>query len=443
MKRRYLILAFIMSVVLSLITGILISLAASYLAPYWANSPWIIYVTLGLAFLVSLPLSIALFSHNLQSEQPKRTDKQTVHLPRVEKNMLPLQTRRRPQPKLFLVPGLPPQGVFGRKQDLKSLVELLAIKETDALHVPPVALRGMGGIGKTTLAISLAHLHVVSKHFVDGVLWTALGPRPSVRLHLDQWGRALGVDLLAEHDEQACQGRLRAALHDRQMLLIIDDVWDVHHARLLEIAGPHCRTLFTTREVPIAHDLATRDRTIRVDVLEAGPALALLRRLAPEAVSTNPPLASQLCQRLEFLPLGLTLAGRFLANEADVPERMGRVLAELVERRDARLHLIQSEGRLGLEEQHVVSLEAILGMSVERLGRIDQERFAMLALFGGEPLTWDLQNAAYVWDCSAVEAEDTVARLIQRGLVERRGARYWMHALLVDYAQQMMDEMKL
>ncbi len=64
-------------------------------------------------------------------------------------------------------------------------------------------------------------------------------------------------------------------------------------------------------------------------------------------------------------------------------------------------------------------------------------------VFGGEPLTWEINAAAPVWECPVEEAEDTVSRLIRRGLVERRGDRYWMHALLADYAEEMMDKMGL
>jgi hypothetical protein len=146
---------------------------------------------------------------------------------------------------------------------------------------------------------------------------------------------------------------------------------------------------------------------------------------------------------LEFLPLALTLAGRMLANEADVPTRMQRLVTELIERRDARLKLMQEEGRPGLGEDQPVSLQAILGMSVDRLSQIDRQRFAMLSVFGGEPMTWEIKAAAYVWDCPLEEAERTTSQFTQRGLVERRGGRYWMHALLADYAAELFDKMKL
>jgi len=226
-------------------------------------------------------------------------------------------------------------------------------------------------------------------------------------------------------------------------LIIIDDVWDTIQGGYFLVGGPHCRTLITTRELPIANDLATRERVLRVDVLKPKDALALLQKLAPETIQVDKALCIKLCERLEFLPLAITLAGRMLANEADVPQRMQRLVGELIERRDSRLQLVQAEGRQGLDDENPVSLQAILGMSVDRLDKADQERFAMLSIFGGEPLTWELKSVSAVWETSMEETEATISRFIQRGLVEPRDGRYWMHALLADYGAELMKKMEL
>lgn len=341
---------------------------------------------------------------------------------------------------IFLSPPLPPQGVFGRQQDITHILDLLLLNEGSAENIPPLALRGMGGIGKTTLALALAHHAAVRQTCTDGILWTSLGPKPTARLLLNHWGKALEIDLNAERDETACRDRLRAALYASKMFIVVDDVWDTRHGSLFNVAGPQCRLLYTTREVPVANDLVTRSRVLRVDVLPAEAAFDLLHKLAPEAAAGDEKNARRLCERLEFLPLAITLAGRLLANEADIPSRMQYLLGELIEKRQARLQLIQSEGRPGLDEENPVSLQAILGMSIERLSPLEQDRFAMLAVFGGEPLTWQLNAVSAVWECSQPEAEATAARLLQRGLIERRGERYWMHALLADYANQIMEQ---
>jgi hypothetical protein len=196
--------------------------------------------------------------------------------------------------------------------------------------------------------------------------------------------------------------------------------------------------IVTTRELPIAHELATQERTSRLDVLTPEASLELLRRIAADAVASNLSVAMKLCEKLGFLPLGLKLAGYMLANESGVATRMGRLVEDLLEQADTRLNLAQPHGRIGLDEDRPASLRAILGMSVDRLSEKDRNRFAKLAPFGGEPLWWTLDEARDVWSCSREEAEETTSHLIQRGLIENRGGeRYWMHALLYDYALEL------
>ncbi len=341
----------------------------------------------------------------------------------------------------YQLPPLPPQGIFGRDDEITSLTNFLKPEKLDIADLAPVALRGMGGIGKTTLALSFAYQFRGA--FPDGVLWTSLGPKPTTRLLLDAWGRALDIDLLPERDEAACQSRLRQHLHDKKLLIVVDDIWDMIQGDFFLVGGPYSRTLITTREKPIANHFATPERVLGINVLKPEAALGLLYKLAPEASQVDRLLSIRLCERLEFLPLAITLAGRLLANEADIPQRMQRLIGELIERREARLSLLNEDGRQGIDEENPVSLQAILGMSVERLDKTDQERFAMLSVFGGEPLTWQLNAVSVVWEASIEETEATITRFIQRGLVEPRNGRFWMHALLADYAAGLMEEMDL
>jgi hypothetical protein len=224
------------------------------------------------------------------------------------------------------------------------------------------------------------------------------------------------------------------------MLLVIDDLWDAAHGRLLLVGGDRCRTLLTTRELPVASDLTTRARVQLLRTISPEASLALLQALVPDVVDTDVAAACRLCERLEHLPLALTLAGRYLSNAQDVPHLLPRLVEELTERTDAALDLVQSEGRPGLRDDGPVSLRAILGMSVDRLDRRDQECFAMLAVFGGEPLSWTAEAAAAVWQCPLDEAERTVLRFIQRGLVDRWSDRFRLHALLADFAAALMRD---
>lgn len=346
--------------------------------------------------------------------------------------------------KIHLVPQLPPQGIFGREQILADIIGKLSADDREKGANPALALRGMGGVGKTTLAISIGHNRKLAETFPDGVLWVELGPQPVVRHLLNMWGEALGIQMYVEKDERACETVLRDALYGKRALLIVDDVWNARDGAHFNVGGPQCRTVFTTRELGIANALTIANSTLKVDVLTLEYALEMLHMFVPAAADEDVEVAKLLCQKLECLPLGIKLAGQLLANESDVKPRMKRIVGELTERGQARLDLEQTESRLGLDDEKPHSIRAILGMSVDRLDQLDKERFAMLGMFGGEPLTWDLEAATAVWDCTPEGAQDTTARLIKRALVEPRpNEQYWMHALLADYAEEMCESMGL
>ena len=65
---------------------------------------------------------------------------------------------------------------------------------------------------------------IIRKRFPDGVLWAGLGDTTFVRLKLEAWGRALGIDIVPERSDEACRERLRAVLANRRVLIIVDDI---------------------------------------------------------------------------------------------------------------------------------------------------------------------------------------------------------------------------
>ena len=94
------------------------------------------------------------------------------------------------------VPPMPPHPVVGREQAIAELRERLFRGEGAAT----TALQGLPGVGKTTLAITLAHDGAVREYFRGGVYWAALGPQGDVASALNRWGTALGVEFGAAKD---------------------------------------------------------------------------------------------------------------------------------------------------------------------------------------------------------------------------------------------------
>lgn len=120
-----------------------------------------------------------------------------------------------------------------------------------------LVVRGLAGVGKTTLTRAAAYDPFLNKAFPDGVLWCSLGEKPLLLPLLRAWARSLAFEGI-EKEEDIGQARavLNRFLSQKRVLVIIDDAWSTVDAMTLAIGGPRCSILVTTRDREVALDLA-------------------------------------------------------------------------------------------------------------------------------------------------------------------------------------------
>jgi hypothetical protein len=129
----------------------------------------------------------------------------------------------------------PPDSFVGRETELATLRVLLQSPD-----VRLVTLTGIGGSGKTRLALHLAT--GAAELFADGVYFISLAPIRDPSLVAAAIGQALGV---VETDGQALIACLREELRDKQILLVLDNFEHVASAALLCLAQwKRCSLLF-------------------------------------------------------------------------------------------------------------------------------------------------------------------------------------------------------
>jgi tetratricopeptide (TPR) repeat protein len=344
------------------------------------------------------------------------------------------EKKERPAPRM----APPAPRVFiGRDEVLRELIAALKLGEDGAGPIALTALKGMGGIGKTTLAAALANHPEVETALPEGTLWAGLGPEPEVMSLLAEWGTQLGEDFAQFDSPETRSRRLSTLLHDKKALLIVDDVWHAEPARYFLVGGPRCRALITTRDNEVARKLAGYE-TVRVETLTNVASLNLLRKLAPETVAADEKAANELATVLDGLPLAITLAGQMLAAEWEAGLGVAGALSELKDR-EARLKLAGAE-RAGLATDEL-SLRAILAMSYDRLpDEATKRAFRLLGVFGGKPLTFSIEAAAAVWGMELRPAQKTMVALVGRALVEPvEGGRYALHTTLADFAESLLE----
>ncbi|MFD5828908.1 BTAD domain-containing putative transcriptional regulator [Lentzea sp. NPDC060358] len=181
--------------------------------------------------------------------------------------------------------------------------------------VPIVTLAGPPGVGKTTLAMHVAHL--LRDRFPDGLLHVdlrgyALGPPADGMDVLSRFLRALGVppdEIPADADEQSTV--LRSLLAGRRMLLVLDNAAAPDQVRPLLPGTASCRVIVTSRDDLRGLIALNGARTVPVDVFSPPESAALLSSLRV------PGDHAELAERCGHLPLALRVAAAYLAGRED------------------------------------------------------------------------------------------------------------------------------
>ncbi|MCA9949131.1 MAG: hypothetical protein KDE48_05760 [Anaerolineales bacterium] len=323
----------------------------------------------------------------------------------------------------YQIPRLDVREVYGRRPETAQLQENLLAGGTVCV------IQGMGGIGKTTLAIQAAHS--LAHHFRDGVLWADLR-NSSISAILESWGQACGIDLTTLPDEKSRAARMWGVLAQKQMLIILDDVVSPAQARLLlPTRRTDCAVIVTTRSQETAVALTVNpDNIIQLQPFSATDSLALLSYIiGTEVVQANRISAEAICHLLGQLPLALTIVGRrYLAMRQPLAQ-LHRRLLDIRTRLD-QLHLGPDLGvRLAFEQ------------SWELLDTAEQRAFALLAVFEGRSFTGDAYATIAQMDADvALEVIGRFYSLALLNIATDHPRRYQQHLLLAAFAYEKSKE---
>ena len=345
----------------------------------------------------------------------------------------------RQQPKISGVPNnLPRSGTnafVGREEDLTTLHTQL--HQSDRIAI--TALRGMGGIGKTELALQYALHHRDLGTYPGGICWLQakeqnigteivnfaliyLNLTPPDGLDLpsqvayiwQHWPHPVGAHrrapsatstpatdplgdqpgkTLGQKAQDPALGAQPCAPTLGDVLVVIDDVSGPDEAKAYNAIKPYLppqenrfRVLLTTRL-----QLGISIQTVQIDVLSEAASLELLRSLiGAERINQELDTAKALCQWLGYLPLGLELVGRFLAR------KRGWTLAKMQQRlNDNRLAaqaLCQAHPDMTAAHE---SIAAAFELSWQDLEPEAQELAYRLSLYALAPIPWAWMEAWY------------------------------------------------
>ncbi|MEF9881280.1 AfsR/SARP family transcriptional regulator [Streptomyces sp. P9-A4] len=304
-------------------------------------------------------------------------------------------------------------------------------------RVRPVVVSGMGGIGKTALAVHVAHR--VREAFPDGALYADLrgycvdGARTANEL-LARFLSDLGVrhDTLPEDtDDRALL--FRAALAERRVLLVLDNARSAAHVAPLLPAGGPSAALITSRQ--LLADLPGAV-TVPLDPLAAQDQHALLARLAgAERVGQEPEALADIMDACGGLPLALHIVGGRLASRPSWPLAL---LAKRLTPHRGRLETL-AMGDFDVQRTFAMSYVAMRD-SDQPLEREGARAFRLLGRnWSGHQVT--PQSAAALLDITEGRAAAVLDVLADAHLVlTPEPDRYVLHDLLGEYAWHRGDE---
>lgn len=290
------------------------------------------------------------------------------------------------------------------------------------------AVRGMGGIGKTSLAAIVGR--DVASDFPDGCFWLDLkGSRPGLTLSAHE---ALGklihqIDMLASlvDDKGARIAQFRSLAFGRRMLIILDDARDA--AQCDELLPPaNNGLLITSRRSFHLPGL----KPVELPLLSDSEATALLSEIvgASGRELTAAELASIVLQSGR-LPLALRAAGAFLAENADW------TAGDYVRR------LTAVRGRLDAlrTEDPDLDVRAVLRFSFTQLEEEQPTLARQWVVLAVIPGTFDAEAAAAIWSSSEGAARDRLSALVRRAMLEFdvELRRYRLHDLMRDLAEEL------
>ncbi|MFB7261055.1 BTAD domain-containing putative transcriptional regulator [Streptomyces nojiriensis] len=290
-----------------------------------------------------------------------------------------------------------------------------------------VAIDGMGGMGKTTLAVRAAHR--LADRYPDGQLHIDLhgftpGREPvTPTAALDSLLRTLGTpgDRIPE-DLEGRTALWRSKLDGRRMLLLFDNAVDAAQIRPLLPASPGCLALITSRGRLLDLDGV---EWVSIGMMEPEDSTSLMAEtLGTTRVAAEPAASAELAELCGHLPLALRIATARLRNR---PRWTVRYLVERLRDEKHRMDELSSGER---------SVAATLRLSYLAMDEEYRTAFRILSLYPCAGT--DVHSAAALLGTTVRDAEDALEFLLDVHLVQQPDiGLYTFHDLVRSFAQSL------
>jgi len=390
-------------------------------------------------------------------------------LNRVSLTQLPPSQHKVFQPDTFTTPDILPEpsrlppgsrilfhrnAVFtGREEDLKVIAKDLLITNKTFLVTQTAAATGMGGIGKTQLAVEFCYRY---GHYFYCVHW--INAKQSVDSEIAACGLEMGIPNFSNETVEQVAQTLLAWQEQPLRLIILDNAEEPALLREWLPKFNGLRVLVTSRRTEWSPDLGMVVHPL--DTLSRVEGVSLLRKLTARLKDVSDTELNKVAERLGDLPLALDLAGRYLNGRPTMTP------AEYLKRLDESDIALQHTSLLnwvkdGNPTAHETSLAATFLLSWNELGENDIDVLAKNLFLASGYLASNVPIPRIIYYSLAApedklnefldsnqinfldysdKAEDAVIRLKNLGLL---GENLTLHPLLCEFARSQQSGSEL
>ena len=323
---------------------------------------------------------------------------------------------------------------FTGHTDLVAQIRFLMVGRDTRGAAKVVVLAGKPGVGKSTLAVHVAHT-LSEQDFPDGQLYCELGgtgPSPAEPSDvLGRFLRALGVAVEAIPDSLGERATMfRHLLADSRLLIVLDDAASESQVRHLLPGNSNCGVVVTSR---VRLTGLAGARMIEVDVLEPERAVQLLVNvIGQDRVAAEPAAAAALVRLVDGLPLALRIVS------ARIAARPALTLSWMLER------LSDEERRLDELSHGEMVVRASVALTYNSLPPAGRKLLRLLSALTGP--TFPAWVAAALLDVDFDRGSDLLEHLVDMQMIEIAPAeadvapRYRFHGLLRLFARERLDQ---
>lgn len=335
--------------------------------------------------------------------------------------------------------NIPESGVVefvGREKALFDLHQLLEEHNQVAIKA---AITGMGGVGKTELAIQYARIHLQT--YQGGVCWLHARNEQDVGSQIVSFAKVI-LKLNPVEDPENLINTVKSCWQgwqDGEVLVVLDDVFDYEQIQPFLPSHKRFKVLITTRiklQPPIV--------LLSLEPLSEEASLDLLISLVGEArIQEQLDDAKRLCRWLGYLPLGLELVGRYLLRDSALS--LAEILSRLKKNRlKHTAFAFDSSKKMTAQMTAKLGVKDAFDLTWKDLDEQARQLGCLLSLFALAPIPWSLVEDVVKtsdWEIDPDDLrEESGDTLVHWHLLQPVGEEtYQLHELIREFFREKLE----